>query len=297
MSGHVPVLLRDVLDQLQLSPNDPVIDATWGGGGHTRALLAANAPHGRLLAIEADPRTFTTTETSFADVGDRLVPVHGNFRRLAAIVRQRRFPPAAGVLLDLGLSSLALADPARGFSFQHDGPLDMRLDPTTQTMTAADLVNRRPAAQLVEILQSYGEERAARTIAAALVAARRNGPITTTTELADLLSRTLRRRGRIHPATKTFQALRIAVNDELGALRDVLPQALSVLRPGGRLAVIAFHSLEDRLVKRWAKLEASAGRLTIVTKHPIRPSFTERRQNPRGRSAKLRVLAKPIPST
>jgi 16S rRNA (cytosine1402-N4)-methyltransferase len=230
-----------------------------------------------------------------------VVLVHSSFTCLAEIARARHFAPADGVLFDLGLSSLQLADPSRGFAFMTDGPLDMRFDPTQGGRTAAALVNRLSPEELARLLYRYGEERHARRIAEAIVAAR---PLHTTKELAATIERVVRRRGRIHPATRTFQALRIAVNEELAALEAVLPQAVEILAPGGRLAVVSFHSLEDRLVKRFLRRESSdcicppevpicmcdhRATLRLVTRKIVRPTADEIAANPRARSARMRV--------
>jgi len=229
------------------------------------------------------------------------VLVHGSFSRLAEIAHACCFVPADGILFDLGLSSLQLADPRRGFAFMIDGPLDMRFDPTGGGLTAAVLVNRFSPEELATLLYRYGEERRARRIAEAIVAAR---PLHTTKELAVTVEQVVGRRGRIHPATRTFQALRIAVNDELVALETALPQAVEMLAPGGRLAVISFHSLEDRLVKRFLRRESRdcicppeipvctcnhRATLRLVKRKPIRPTADEIADNPRSRSARLRV--------
>lgn len=289
---HIPVLLPEVLEYLHLPPNGIAIDATLGGGGHTRALLDAVAPNGTVIGFEADARTLEQTQTSLSSSGRRFVPVHANFRNLITHLPADFIGLADGLLFDLGLSSIALNDAARGFSFQHDGPLDMRLDPKGQTLTAADLINTWSAQQLAECFRELGEERAAVRIAQHLVLVRAKAPFARTLQLADAIATVVPRRGRLHPATKVFQALRLAVNDELGALRDALPQALSVLSPRGRLAVITFHSLEDRLVKLWSKAEAAKGKLRIVNKHVIIPNRQEILTNPRARSAKLRVMEK-----
>jgi len=220
--------------------------------------------------------------------------VPGTFAHLSDIAHEYGFYPADGVLLDLGLSAIQLSAPERGFSFQLDGPLDMRFDLSADT-TAADLVNTLPEAELADILYRYGEERMSRRIARAIVRAR---PLQTTTELAHLVARVVRHRGRIHPATRTFQALRIAVNDELEALVQGLVQAVDILAPGGRLTVIAFHSLEDRVVKHYFRQEAKGDdsargpALRLLTPKPIRATPVERERNPRSRSAKLRIAEK-----
>ncbi len=290
MSGHTPVLFSEVLQFLQLQSNQSVIDATLGAGGHARGLLQAIAPDGKLLGIEADPRTLTSTDTELKrEFSSRVVTVNANFRELREIAAAYDFTQVDGIFFDLGLSSLTLEDPERGFSFQSDGPLDMRFDPEHQTVTAAEIVNTWPTNDLASLFRESGEERMADQIARHLVERR---PFTQTVQLADAIAEVKHRRGRTHPATQVFQALRMAVNDELGSLTIALPQALSLLKPGGRLAVITFHSIEDRLVKRWMKTEAAAGRLDLITKHVVTPNRSEQLANPRSRSAKLRVAQK-----
>ena len=298
---HIPVLFQAVLDGLQIRPGGRYIDATVGGGGHAAGILAASSPNGRLLGLDRDPAAVEAAAAQLVSYTERVVLVHNSFTRLAEIARACDFVPADGILLDLGLSSLQLADPARGFAFMSEGPLDMRFDPTTGGPTAADLVNELSAEELATLLYQYGEERQARRIAEAIVAA---SPLHTTRELAAVVERATGRRGRIHPATRTFQALRIAVNDELAALEAVLPQAVEVLAPGGRLAVISFHSLEDRLVKRFLRRESRdclcppeslictcdhRATLRVITRKPVRPTADEIAANPRSRSARLRV--------
>lgn len=288
MPEHVPVLLAAVLDGLNLHSNDDVIDATLGGGGHAQAMLNAIAPDGRLLGLEADPRTLSATTTQLIGHGACFVPAHGNFRDLQQIATSAGFTAVAAVLFDLGVSSMTIGDAARGFSFQADGPLDMRFDPMTQSQTAAALIAESSAETLTEIFRDYGDERAAKRIAEHL---KTMTPPTTTRELATAIEVVKPRRGRTHPATQVFQALRIAVNDEYGAITQALPQALELLRTDGRLAVITFHSGEDRLVKRWMK-SLPTDRVTINTKHVIVPDRAEQLRNPRARSAKLRILTK-----
>lgn len=298
---HIPVLLQAVLSFLQVRPGGVYIDGTVGGGGHAAAILDASAPDGRLLGIDRDPTALEVARKRLAPYGARVTLRHGSFAELAHFAE---FAPADGVLLDLGLSSLQLADPTRGFSFSQDGPLDMRFDPTGGGPTAADLVNTLSLKELTDILYRYGEERQARRIAAAIVAAR---PIHRTSELAALIERTVGRRGHIHPATRTFQALRIAVNRELEALEAALPQALDLLRPGGRLVVISFHSLEDRIVKQFLHRESRdcicppevpvcvcghRARVRVLTPKPVRPDNAEVTANPRARSARLRAAEK-----
>ncbi|MCX7624527.1 MAG: 16S rRNA (cytosine(1402)-N(4))-methyltransferase RsmH [Thermomicrobium sp.] len=300
---HEPVLLAEALAFLAPRPGGQYIDATFGGGGHARAILEASAPDGRLLAIDADPVAVARAAALAAQYPGRLIPCHGNFRGLAELARRHGFVPVDGILFDLGLSSDQLADPARGFSFQHPGPLDMRFDPTRGEPASA-IVNRWSEEELAELFRRYGEEPRARAIARAIVAARARRPIETTTELAALVERVVGRRERIHPATRVFQALRIAVNRELESLEAALGQAVELLRPGGRLVVIAFHSLEDRTVKQFFRREAAGclcppgtpvcvcghvPRLRILTPRAVRPSAEEVARNPRSRSARLRA--------
>jgi 16S rRNA (cytosine1402-N4)-methyltransferase len=298
--SHTPVLYQEVLAGLRIKPGGRYIDATVGSGGHARGILMASAPDGELLGIDADPTAVALARQQLAEFGKRVILVQGNFAGLEGIALRYGLCPVDGILLDLGFSSMQLEAAGRGFSFQLDGPLDMRFDPS-QTTTAADLVNTLSVEELAGILSRYGEEPQARRIARAIVAER---PINTTGELAALVERTVGRRGRIHPATRTFQALRIAVNDELECLAEALPQALRLLAPGGRLVIISFHSLEDRLVKEFFRKQARdclcppeapictcghRAALGIVTKKPIRPSAEEVTANPRSRSAKLRI--------
>jgi len=291
---HTPVLLNEVVAGLAPRTGGRYVDGTLGGGGHALAILAASSPAGRLLGIDADPSALAAAAARLAIYGERSTLVHGNFRDLARLARECDFAPIDGLLLDLGVSSHQLDTPERGFSFANDAPLDMRLDPT-RGMTAADLLNETPERELADLIYRYGEEHGSRRIARFIAEARHKRPIATTGELADLVARALGgRHGKIHPATRTFQALRIAVNHELESLEVVLPQAVELLAPGGRIAVISFHSLEDRIVKLFFRAESGYGgageaRLQIITKKPIEASATEARINPRSRSAKLRI--------
>ena len=294
MRGHEPVLLDEVVAALSPQSGGRYIDGTVGSGGHSRRLLELSSPDGQLLGIDLDVQALGLAREVLGQYGARVHLVHGSFADLGDIASHQGFYPADGVLLDLGLSTMQLSDPERGFAIQLDGPLDMRFDLSADT-TAADLVNTLPEAELADIIYRYGEERKARRIARAIVQAR---PLDTTRELADLVARVVGRRGRIHPATRLFQSLRIEVNDEITVLAQGLEEAVDVLAPGGRLAVIAFHSLEDRVVKNYFRQQArgddSGGRptLRLVTRKPIRPSQAERERNPRSRSAKLRVAEK-----
>jgi len=302
-STHIPVLYQEVLQSLQVKSGGCYIDGTVGGGGHARGILEASGPTGRLLGIDADPMAIAISAERLAEYGTRVTLVNANFAQLAEIASRYGFCPADGILLDLGLSSLQLACGERGFSFQWEGPLDMRFNPQAEK-SASELVNGLSASELADILHRYGEERRAQRIAQAIVAAR---PIHTTRQLAEVVARAVGRRGRIHPATRTFQALRIAVNDELAALSQALPQAVELLAPRGRLVVIAYHSLEDRLVKQFYRQEAQdcicspevpvcrchhRATLEIITRKPITPSEQEIQANPRCRSARMRIAAR-----
>ena len=294
------------------------VDCTVGAGGHAAAVLRASAPDGRLLGLDADRDALALAAARLQPFGARVVLEHSNYRYLSAVMKRLETPPADGILLDLGVSSMQLDRPDRGFSFRASGPLDMRMD-ASAGRPAADLVNELPEAELADTIYQYGEERHSRRIARAIVARRRERRFRTTEDLAAVVEhavphpspgRVPGRAAGIHPATRTFQALRIAVNDELDGLREALPQAVDALVPGGRLAIISFHSLEDRIVKQFMQAEAgrctcppalpvcrcgARARLRIVTKKPVVASAAEQRANPRSRSAKLRVGEKLAP--
>jgi 16S rRNA (cytosine1402-N4)-methyltransferase len=297
---HIPVLYKEVLVGLEPRPGGCYIDATLGAGGHAAGILAASAPDGWLLGLDADPEAVAFAGGQLRHFGERVILQAANFRQIGPVALALGFGQVDGILMDLGISSRQLSSPERGFSFSQDGPLDMRMDPS-QGRSAADLVNHLPQAELADLLWRYGEERNSRRIARAIIASR---PVTTTKQLADLVERTVGRREKIHPATRTFQALRIAVNDELEALNQALVQARDLLRPQGRLAIIAFHSLEDRLVKRFYQQESRdclcppeipvcvcqhRATLRVLTSKPIRPTVDEIARNPRSRSARLRI--------
>ena len=283
---HQPVLIRQVLEGLAVRPGGSYLDCTVGEGGHAALILDASFPGGRLLGIDADPQALRAAEKRLAATSpDALLLAHGNFARVAEIAREHGFAPVDGVLFDLGLSSLQLEGEERGFTFQVDQPLDMRFDPG-QDMTAASIVNSSSQETLADLIWQYGEEHRSRSIARAIVQRR---PIYTTGELVQAVQEaTGRFRGRIHPATRTFQALRITVNQEGENLQRGLEGAIEVLKPGGRLAVISYHSLEDRPVKEFIRQEATAT-LTPVHKKAIRPAREEMERNRRSRSARLRV--------
>lgn len=300
---HEPVLLHEVLAALDVRPGGTYVDATVGLGGHAEAILEAAQPDGRLLGIDRDPAAIKLAAQRLARFGALAVLVEGNHEDVAAIAREHGFDVVNGVLFDLGVSSMQLDAPGRGFSFQRNEPLDMRMGPDAP-MTAADIVNTYDEAALADIIWRYGEERRSRPIARAIVA---NRPIRTTGELVNAIEQAVGR-GRerqIHPATLTFQALRIAVNGELGSLEDALEAARGLLGGvGSRLTVISFHSLEDRIVKRYMIKESSTcvcpprtpvcicgatPRLRVISKRAVRASEAEIARNPRARSARLRT--------
>jgi 16S rRNA (cytosine1402-N4)-methyltransferase len=299
-STHTPVLLAEVLRALAVQPGGRYIDATLGGGGHAAAILEQSSPGGQLLGIDADPAAIAAAREKFRGSHDAILIVNDNFVNLQSICIKYNFFPVHGILFDLGLSSLQLNASGRGFSFQHDAPLDMRFNPGQKT-TAADIVNATSEVRLANIIRAYGEESQSQRIARSIIQER---PIETTGQLARLIEKTVGRRGRLHPATKTFQALRIAVNHELENLETSLKQAVELLGYEGRLVVISYHSLEDRIVKQFMQREArgcicppetptcTCGHtpsLRLINKKVITPSVTEIRLNPRSRSAKLRA--------
>lgn len=296
---HAPVLLAEVIDFLQFKPGMNVVDCTLGDAGHSEAMLGETGPDGRLLGLDADPESLLRAKQYLYPFGKRVSFVRDNFVHLRAIVERERFSPVDAILMDLGWSSPQFAERGRGFSFERDEPLDMRFSGAGET--AAEILNRSSQKELELIFKKYGEEKLAQEIAAAVVARRQAASFKTTGELAEIILAVYRERlrstkeipwiGGIHPATKVFQALRIAVNNELDVLKETLPQAVSVLAPGGRLAVIAFHSLEDRIVKHFFQTEESKT-LKIITKKPVIASGGEITNNPRARSARLRVIEK-----
>jgi 16S rRNA (cytosine1402-N4)-methyltransferase len=288
----VPVLLAEVVDWLAPVSGGRYVDGTLGGGGHAEAILEASSPDGRLLGLDADPAAVERVGARLERFGDRATLVQANFRELERVARAHDCVPTQGALLDLGLSSYQLGEAERGFSFRGEQPLDMRFDPALPE-SAADVLNTWPESDLADVFYQYGEERRSRRLARVAVERRVARPFRTTTDLVEAVTRALGpKRGRIHPATRIFQALRIAVNDELGALRDGLRGAAAILAPGGRLAVISFHSLEDRLVKQFFRdgdPDEGVRPLRPLTPKPLVASDAELAANPRARSAKLRV--------
>lgn len=278
---HEPVMTAEVVTWLAVRPGGAYVDCTLGDAGHATAILEASAPHGRVLGLDADPEAVPPATERLRRFGERAIVINANFGTVAAQARTYGFVPADGVLFDLGLSSRQLDAGERGFSFRRAAPLDMRFTP--EGPSAAELVNGLPEQELADLIYTLGEEPRSRRIARAIVAAR---PLTDTAELADLIARASGyRRGRTHPATRTFQALRMATNDELGNLRRGLSQAASVLDVGGRLVTIAYHSLEDREVKRFV----GSGAVRSLTKRVIKPASGEIARNRRSRSARMRV--------
>ena len=302
-STHIPVLYHEVLQLLQPRPNGRYLDATLGAGGHAAGILQVSAPTGRVLAFDRDPEAITFARQQLAPYGDRVTYINDSYAEMGRLAPANGFEALDGILLDLGLSSRQLQSAERGFSFMQDGPLDMRFDPT-QGETAADLINNLSEAELADIFWQYGEERRSRRLARAIV---NNRPFTNTRQLADLVAAQVKGRERIHPATRIFQALRIATNHELEAVETGIPAAIGLLKPGGRIAVISFHSLEDRFVKQlFRRLSQSCtcppqqpictcggkATLRLVTRKAVKASETEIQQNPRSRSARLRVAEK-----
>jgi 16S rRNA (cytosine1402-N4)-methyltransferase len=287
-AGHASVLLAESLELLAVRPGGLYVDGTVGLGGHAAAILERSGPGGRLVGLDRDAEALEAAAERLRPFGARARLVHADYREIPSVLQGER---ADGVLLDLGTSSLQLDTPERGFSFRSEGPLDMRMDPSGGE-TAADVVNRARETDLADIIFRFGEERASRRIARAIVAARRQARIRTTTELAAIVRRAAgRSRPGLDPATRTFQALRIHVNRELEGLGPALRAAAECLAPRGRMAVIAFHSLEDREVKQTFRALGTEG-FSVLTRRPLRPGAEETGANPRSRSARLRGLEK-----
>ena len=303
-SLHQPVLYKEIIHALQPMRGGRYVDGTLGAGGHARGILEACAPDGRLLGLDVDPQALAIARRTLAPYEQRIHLAQASYTTLSAQLKNLQWDSVDGIVLDLGASSMQFDTPERGFSFMNDAPLDMRFGPHAM-QTAADIVNKYSERELADLIYEYGEERDSRKIARAIVDKR---PLHTTRELVDAIESVSPRRGdRVHPATRTFQALRIAVNEELASIEEVLPQAVASLRSGGRLAVISFHSLEDRIVKdffreqskdlvnppyeRINEIERKAI-IKEVYRKPIVPSEEETKDNPRARSAKLRIAEK-----
>jgi 16S rRNA (cytosine1402-N4)-methyltransferase len=303
-SPHQPVLYKEIIHALQPKRGGRYVDGTLGAGGHARGILEACAPDGQLLGLDVDPQALVLARKTLAPYEQRIHLAQASYASLSAQLKYLGWDEVDGILLDFGASSMQFDTAGRGFSFQFDAPLDMRFGPHVP-LTAADIVNNYSERELADLIYEYGEERDSRKIARAIVKAR---PLHTTRELVAVIESVSPRRGdKLHPATRTFQALRIAVNEELASIREVLPQALASLRSGGRIAVISFHSLEDRIVKEFFREQSKdlvnppyekiyeverQATLKEVTRKPITPSEEEIRSNPRARSAKLRIAEK-----
>jgi len=292
--GHIPVLVEEVMSLLQCGPQKTYVDATLGGGGHALEILERTEPDGILIGLDWDEDAVAEAGKVLMPFGDRAKIVRENFVRLPEVLKSMRIEEVDGILLDLGLSSLQIENRERGFSLKGEGPLDMRMDQRLDR-TAADLVNHLSPKELEETLSEYGEERWAKRIARAIVEERARTSIDTTQTLRRIVHRAIPRRfhsRKIDPATKTFQAFRIRLNEELENLRQMLETGWRLLRKGGRMCVISFHSLEDRIVKenfrRRERKSENGSALRVITKKPVRPSEEERRRNPRSRSARLR---------
>ncbi|MEK7537315.1 MAG: 16S rRNA (cytosine(1402)-N(4))-methyltransferase RsmH [Patescibacteria group bacterium] len=302
---HIPVLLNEVIEHLSPKPGDKIIDATFSAGGHSQGILKRIKPGGKILGIELDTELFNKAREKFSGIRE-IILINDNYRNLKKIAGENDFYKVDGILFDLGMSSWHLSESERGFSFQKDEPLDMRFG--NRGLTAAEIVNMWPPEEIEKVLQEFGEEKFSRSISKAIIEARKKKPIISTFQLIEVIKKAVpfwyrsaswtkaprsrafgSLRGR-HFATKTFQALRIAVNDELGNLEAGLEQMPEVLKKGGRGVIVSFHSLEDRIVKNRFKELKKAGIAEIITKKPVRPTKEEIEKNPRSRSAKLRVL-------
>ena len=303
---HKPVLLKEVMEGLNLKSDGIYVDCTLGGGGHAYEILKKTAPNGVLIGLDQDPEALTAAAEHLSEFSKRSIIVKSNFSKLDAVLEELKIDAVDGMLFDLGVSSYQLDNPERGFSYNYDALLDMRMNPEN-TNTAERLINTLSQSELADIIRAYGEERWAKRIASFIAKERLKRQISTTFELVEIIKKAIpaaaRRTGQ-HPAKRTFQAIRIAVNDELGVIKNALKQAVGLLKPKGRLCVITFHSLEDRIVKEFFKEISSScechmdlpvcvckkeQKLKIITRKPIRPSEKELSENPRSRSAKLRI--------
>ena len=289
---HIPVLKEKVIEYLAPKPNEHFIDCTIGQGGHALAILEKTGPKGKVLGIDQDSAFLSQLrQTIQKEYKNRLLLAEGNFAHITTIAQQEKFRPVHGILFDLGFSSLHIEESKRGFSFQKQEPLDMRYS-LSNPVTAEKIVNYWSKTDIERILKEYGEEQFSKEISQAIAEQRSQTPIVKTTQLVNIIQDATPKwyhRKRVHPATKTFQALRIAVNNELENIKEALPQAVELLEPNGKIAVISFHSLEDRIVKNFFKTHPY---LSMITKKPITPSSLEQKANPRSRSAKLRIASK-----
>ena len=292
---HTAVLKKEILEALNPQQNENFVDCTIGEGGHSEDILSKNGPDGKVLGIDLDPQQIVASQWLHVQFKERIILVNDSYTNITEIAERKEFLPVNGILLDLGMSSAQLVRANKGLSFQIDQGLDMRYNDETNYLTAEKILNEWSEEKISEILENYGEEKFARKIAKNIIEERKKGRIKTTFQLIEIIKDATPSsywRGKIHYATRTFQALRIAVNDELENVKRVLPQAVSLLAPEGRLAVISFHSLEDRIVKNFLVNEAKKGTIKILNKKPITAGRDELGKNPRARSAKLRVAIK-----
>lgn len=293
--AHIPVLLKEIIEYLNPRPNQNFVDCTINGGGHSLEILKHTAPQGKILGLDLSSEIINRLRQRIqnSELEKRLVLVHDNFVNLKESILKNNFKSVRGILLDLGMSSEQIEQGQRGFSFLRNEPLDMRFDPEKNGLIAEAILNNWPEKELIRIFQGYGEERFSRQIARKIIEQRKIKVIKSTSQLVDIIKQAIPQRyrhGRIHFATRVFQAIRIAVNDELNNLAKALPQMIEVMESGGRGAIISFHSLEDRIVKNFIKEQANLGKIQIITKKPITARPEEIKQNPRSRSAKLRVF-------
>jgi 16S rRNA (cytosine1402-N4)-methyltransferase len=293
---HIPIMTQEILAHLQLSSGKAIVDGTMGTGGHSIEIARCIAPNGRLIGIDRDEESLAICRKRLQEFEGLCEFVHANFIQIDEVLKKLKIDAVDGILLDLGISSFQLLDPQRGFSFQSEGPLDMRLDRGSY-ISAYDLLNNLNEDEISALLKNFGQERWHNRIAHHVVLERRKQPIATTSQLANIVVRSMPSKyrhvhHRIHPATRTFQAVRIAVNRELETLQESLQKAISVLKPGARICVISFHSLEDRIVKHTFRASAQQGVVKIITKKPLVPTLSEVQANPSSRSGKLRVAQK-----
>ena len=294
MSRHTPVMFNEVISYLKLLPGKVIVDCTVGEGGHSEGILRKITPGGHLIGIDQDDDALSISRLRLSPFEGSFTLVQENFQNVRDVLKRLSLDAMDGIVLDLGISTMQLITPERGFSFQNEGPLNMRMDKRAQ-ITAFDLVNNLSEEELANLIFTFGEERYSRRIARSIVAQRKSQPVATTKQLANIVLDAVPyadRFKRIHPATRTFQALRIAVNRELEVLQTALTEAIDLLNPGGRMCVISFHSLEDRIVKHEFRAQAKNGRVKILTKKPLLPTEQEITENAKSRSAKLRVIEK-----
>ncbi len=288
---HIPVLAKEVLEYLSPKPGENFVDCTLGNGGHAKLILEKTKPTGKLLGIDYDQRQIDVSRDNLEGYKDRVILENDSYANLEEIVKRNNFGKINGILLDIGMASYHPEESGRGFSFLRDEPLDMRYNTSNYGLTAYQIINTWPEEDIASILKDYGEEKFSRRIASEIVRQRKIKKIETTAELVKAIEKVIRG-GKIHPATKTFQALRIAVNQELDNLEKVLPQVVNLLEKNGRLVVISFHSLEDRIVKNYFRKQKLENKVEILTKKPVTASIAEVHENPKARSAKLRAIIK-----